>query len=122
MESVSRYFSREYTQLREELKDLKRQNLDEGDSCSEQIKQREERLKELFAEETERRSTLKELPRRLSAAIERLKDYNFLDPEAAKKFQELLRQLESLKALERFRDRYGHRFRGANSPFHSMRQ
>lgn len=112
LESVSRYFSREYTQLREELKDLKRQNLDKDDSCSEQIKQREERLKELFTEETERRSTLKELPRRLSAAIERLKDYNFLDPEAAKKFQELLRQLESLKALERFKDKLGHRFRG----------
>ncbi len=113
LESVSQYFSRKYTQFREELKDLKRQCLDKGGSYAEQIRQREERLKELFKEETERRSTLKELPRRLSAAIERLKSYDFLDQEAARKFQELLKQLESLRALERFKDKYGHRFRGA---------
>ncbi len=58
----------------------------------------------------ERLQDLNALPRRLSQAIRELKNYRdehgFLDPEAAKALEELLKQLEDVETMERFRDHY----------------
>jgi len=51
----------------------------------------------------------------LSEAIEAFRDYDFEDAEAAEEFRELLAELDRLRALERFRQRHGSRFRGAEA-------
>jgi uncharacterized protein with von Willebrand factor type A (vWA) domain len=51
----------------------------------------------------------------LSEAIERFRDYQFEDLEAAEAFADLLAELERLRALEEFRRQQGRRFRGAES-------
>jgi len=48
----------------------------------------------------------------LSEAIEAFRDYDFEDAEAGEEFQELLAELDRLRALERFQQRHGSRFRG----------
>jgi uncharacterized protein with von Willebrand factor type A (vWA) domain len=51
----------------------------------------------------------------LSDAIERFRDYEFEDSEAGEAFQELLAELERLRALEDFQRQQGRRFRGAEA-------
>jgi uncharacterized protein with von Willebrand factor type A (vWA) domain len=51
----------------------------------------------------------------LAAAIERFRDYEFEDTDAGEAFQELLAELERLRALEEFQRQQGRRFRGADS-------
>jgi uncharacterized protein with von Willebrand factor type A (vWA) domain len=48
----------------------------------------------------------------LAERIERLRDHRFEDAEAERDYQELLAELEALRALERFRHERGARFRG----------
>jgi uncharacterized protein with von Willebrand factor type A (vWA) domain len=45
------------------------------------------------------------LPRRLSEALERFRDYPFTDPDAEKDYQRLLEDLEQTRALEQFAER-----------------
>jgi len=64
-------------------------------------------------EEYERRKgTLENLPRRLSSAVSALSDYDFMDEEAARRFDELRGLLEGIKRLEKFLNRYGDRNTG----------
>jgi len=51
-------------------------------------------------------------PRGLADAIERMREHAFEDEEAGAEFRELLEELERLRALERFREGRGARFRG----------
>ena len=52
---------------------------------------------------------------RLSDAIEAFRDHSFLDAEAGEEFQELLSDLDRLRALEKFRQEQGERFRGSEA-------
>lgn len=52
---------------------------------------------------------------RLSERIERLHDWEFEDEDAEAAFRELEEELERLRALERFRERRGDRFRGKDA-------
>jgi uncharacterized protein with von Willebrand factor type A (vWA) domain len=62
-----------------------------------------------------KREVLDALPLRLSGAIERLRDYAFESGSARDDFAALLAELENLRALEQFIQRYGERFRGAHA-------
>lgn len=53
--------------------------------------------------------------RSLSDAVERFHDYEFEDADAGGEFQELLAELDRLRALEDFQRQQGRRFRGAES-------
>ena len=59
-----------------------------------------------------KREQLDRLPRRLSEAIEQLRDYQFEDDEARAEFERLLEELENIRALEDFQRRYGELFHG----------
>jgi len=52
------------------------------------------------------------LPLRVSGAIERLRDYDFEDDEARRMFQDLLEDLDDIRALEEFVQRFGELFQG----------
>lgn len=69
-------------------------------------------LRRLFDEESRREIALTHLPKNLSDTLDHLSHYDFLNREAKKEFEELKRLLEDVKALEKFRNRFGHRFRG----------
>ena len=58
---------------------------------------------------------LDRLPSRLSAAIERLQQYDFEDAQARQEFENLLDEMQNLKDLEDFRRRYGDLFHGPKS-------
>ncbi|MDJ0785478.1 MAG: hypothetical protein QNK05_01650 [Myxococcota bacterium] len=58
----------------------------------------------------------------LSQAIERLRDHRFEDEEAGSDFQELLAELDRLKALEEFQQQRGQRFRGPESADYEQAQ
>ena len=62
-----------------------------------------------------RKNFLKNLPEKLSLAIENLSNYDFTDAEAKNKFEELKKKLEKIKKVENFINRYGERFRGKTS-------
>jgi uncharacterized protein with von Willebrand factor type A (vWA) domain len=53
--------------------------------------------------------------RSLAEAIERFRDHEFEDPEAAEEFSQLLEEIDRLRALEAFRQEHGKRFRGAEA-------
>ncbi len=55
---------------------------------------------------------LDQLPRRLSDALEQLRDYAFEDADAQAEFDQLLAELENIRALEEFQRRFGHQFQG----------
>ncbi|HEY8517882.1 MAG TPA: VWA domain-containing protein [Candidatus Binatia bacterium] len=64
----------------------------------------------------EKRAFLDDLPSRLSEAIERLaQHYQFVDSEAARRFQELLSELDDIRRLEDFKRSYGEQMRGPES-------
>ncbi|MBW2373863.1 MAG: hypothetical protein JRF70_15130, partial [Deltaproteobacteria bacterium] len=52
-------------------------------------------------------------PAGLADAIERFRDHSFEDSEAEDAYRELLEELERLRALERFQQQQGERFRGS---------
>jgi uncharacterized protein with von Willebrand factor type A (vWA) domain len=58
---------------------------------------------------------LERLPSRLSAAIERLQQYDFEDAQARQEFENLLAEVQNVKDLEDFRRRYGDFFHGPKS-------
>ncbi len=59
-----------------------------------------------------RKNFLKNLPEKLSAAVENLGNYDFTDAQAKSKFEELREMLDRIKRIENFLSRYGDRFRG----------
>ena len=59
-----------------------------------------------------KRAQLDQLPRRLSEAIEQLRDYDFTDADARDEFAQLLEELDNVRALEDFQRRYGDLFQG----------
>lgn len=61
-----------------------------------------ERMEELFSRE----ATLTRLPQKLGEAVQRLKAYSFMDPEAQKKFQEFVSEMERLNQFIQ-RNRFG---------------
>jgi uncharacterized protein with von Willebrand factor type A (vWA) domain len=61
------------------------------------------------------RAWLEDLPRRLSEAVERLREYAFADPQARKDFAQLVEELDDIAAVEAFQRRYGDLFRGPES-------
>jgi uncharacterized protein with von Willebrand factor type A (vWA) domain len=61
-----------------------------------------------------RKTFLKNLPDKLSSAIEALSSYDFVDPEAKKRLEKLKKQLENIKKIENFVNRFGERFKGKN--------
>ncbi|MFN8641582.1 MAG: VWA domain-containing protein [Candidatus Binatia bacterium] len=80
----------------EELLDLERAALEGQDTAAAEAK----------------RAQLDQLPRRLSEAIERLRDYDFADDDARAELEQLLEELDNLRALEDFQRRYGDLFQG----------
>ena len=59
------------------------------------------------AEFHDRKETLDNLPHKLSSALEALSDYEFLDGEAKKRYEELMEKLDDINKVERFNNRYG---------------
>ncbi len=57
-------------------------------------------------------SFLKNLPGKLSAALEALSEYSFADDEARETFEALFSRLEDIRKAERFINMYGERFTG----------
>ena len=82
----------------DELLDLERAALDEART----------RRPELGA----KRDFLDRLPSRLTEAIERLRDYDFEDADAADDFARLLESLDDIRRLEDFTRRHGELFQG----------
>jgi len=85
----------------DELLDLERATLDErrGDR----------------PELDDKRECIDRLPRRLSDAIGRLREYEFEDVDAAGDFQNLLEELDNIRRLEDFIRRHGDLFQGPKS-------
>jgi uncharacterized protein with von Willebrand factor type A (vWA) domain len=63
----------------------------------------------------ERQKFLEGLDPRPGHSIESLKDYEFLDAEAAERFRALLEKLEDIRKVERFVKRYGEKFTGESN-------
>jgi len=80
----------------EELLDLERDTLDQLGNDAAQAK----------------REQLDRLPRRLSEAIEQLRGYEFEDDDARAEFERLLEELENIRSLEEFQQRYAELFQG----------
>lgn len=60
----------------------------------------------------QRRETLDGLPPRFSDALQRLRDYDFLDADARRMLEDLVDELDDVKRLEEFARRHGDQFRG----------
>ncbi|MFQ5665678.1 MAG: VWA domain-containing protein [Candidatus Binatia bacterium] len=63
----------------------------------------------------DKRAQLDRLPHRLSEALEQLKQYDFEDAQARMEFERLLEELENIRDLEQFQQRYGDFFHGPES-------
>lgn len=64
-------------------------------------------------EEKERQ--LQRVPRRLSEALRKLENHEFVNAGAKRDFDELLGEYENIRDLENFRERYNHMFHGPKS-------
>lgn len=71
-----------------------------------------ENLSRISPEYQKRKTFLKNLPQKLSSAVEKLSDYDFVDAEAKDRYKELRKRLEEIKKVENFVTRYGERFKG----------
>lgn len=73
-------------------------------------------LGDYFSEDStelrDRENLLRNLPGKPSVAIEALRDYDFLNEEAAQRFGELLGRLDDIRKAEKFIKRYAERFTG----------
>jgi uncharacterized protein with von Willebrand factor type A (vWA) domain len=110
-------------QLREEMRrHYREKNLrDALTGPAERLEEALEREREAIAGDPDpesaarRRERLDRLPRRLSEALERLRDYDFLDPGARQTVADLLDDLDDIRDLEEFTRRYGDLFHGPES-------
>ena len=108
-------------QLREAMRERYRQfNLDRAlDEIAEQLEELLDLERDTLdaaaatrpAQRQARRSSTS-LPRRLSEAIEQLRDYEFEDDDARAEFEHLLEELDNIRELEEFQRRYGELFQG----------
>jgi chromosome segregation ATPase len=95
--------------LRSSLSEIKK----ELDGIIEQeLSTLKENLSRISPEYQRRKNFLKSLPQKLSAALEKLSSYDFIDTEAKERFEELKEKLQGIKKVENFVNRYGERFRG----------
>jgi uncharacterized protein with von Willebrand factor type A (vWA) domain len=83
----------------DELLDLERDALDAGDNPGAEEKRRQ----------------IDSLPRSLSDAIEKLRNYDFEDAQAQSEYERLLEDLDELSDLEDFQRKYGELFQGQKS-------
>lgn len=83
----------------EELLELERDRLDQRNDARSRAKQRQ----------------LGDLPRRLTEALERLREYEFEDDQARGEYERLLEELGDLRELEDFQRKYGELFQGADA-------
>ena len=83
----------------EELLDLERETLEQRGDAATQAK----------------REQLDGLSRRLSEALEELRDYDFEDTDARAEYENLVEELENIRALEDFQRRFGEFFQGPTS-------
>jgi uncharacterized protein with von Willebrand factor type A (vWA) domain len=89
-----------FAELRERLRDIVEQETDALDEAGD-------------GEATQaKRNRLAQLSQRLSEAIEQLRDYDFESADARTAFEDLLDELDDVKALEDFQRRYGDYLRG----------
>lgn len=111
-------------QIRERLSQVNLDRaLDEPRSRLDDILERErEALEEMLREgdpgavAREKRAFLDDLPGDLAGAIDQLdRHYRFVDPEAERRFRELLAELDDIRRLEEFRARHGEQMRGPTS-------
>lgn len=100
--------------LQQELSELQKRG--EDDSLTREGREgiEKERLRRIH-DADRRKDYLHHLPPTLSRAIETLEHYSFIDPEAQKEFNQLRGNLQGMKVLESFIDRYGKRFQGAEA-------
>jgi len=107
--------------LREEMRNRQSQyNLDHAlDATRERLDDILEReraaLRERGPSGEAGREFLERMPPRLTEAIERLRHYDFQDPEAAADFADLLEQLDDVREVENFQRRFGEMFQGPTS-------
>jgi uncharacterized protein with von Willebrand factor type A (vWA) domain len=85
----------------EELLDLERDTLRDGLAGTPQLQQKLD--------------LLDKLPHNLSEALEKLQQYGFEDEQARQELENLLDELQNIRALEDFRRRYGDLFHGPQS-------
>jgi uncharacterized protein with von Willebrand factor type A (vWA) domain len=71
-----------------------------------------ENLSRISPEYQRKKNFLKSLPQKLSTAIEKLSNYDFINIEAKDRFDEIKQKLELIKRIENFIHRYGEKFRG----------
>ncbi len=71
-----------------------------------------ENLSSISPEYQRRKNLLKNLPQKLSASIEKLSNYDFMDSDAKQRFEKLKEKLEGIKRVENFVSRYADRFKG----------
>ena len=72
----------------------------------------ETKFKDNEQELVERKFLLENLPGKLSKALESLRYYDFQDKKAKQDFEKLLREIEKLKQLEDFHEKYNRNFHG----------
>jgi len=115
-------------EVRERMRErLERYNLDEAlDAPRSKLDQILDREREALREMRERgddgalarekQAFLDDLPPSLSEAIPRIaQQYSFVDPEAKRRFDELLSELNDIRDLEQFRQSHGEQMRGPES-------
>ena len=88
----------EIRQRLEELLDVERDALDQGQEARPSLR--------------DKRDFLDRLPHRLSEALEKLRQYDFEDADARRDFEHLLEELQNVQDLEDFQRRYGDLFHG----------
>jgi len=67
------------------------------------------------ADRQSKRDFLEQLSRRLTEALEQLKEYEFEDDDARREYENLLEELGNVRDLEEFQRRYGDMFHGPRS-------
>ncbi len=84
------------------------------DIINKEVSSLDKKFKDNQREIAERKFLLENIPKKLSKAIESLRFYDFQDKNAKKDFEKLLRDLENLRQLEDFFDKYNKKFHGEN--------
>ncbi|MER3445844.1 MAG: hypothetical protein C4291_02955 [Candidatus Dadabacteria bacterium] len=95
--------------LRSSLSEIKKE-LDEV--IDQELGTLKENLSRISPEYQRRKNLLKNLPQKLSAAVEKLSNYDFMDSNAKERFEKIKEKLEGIKKVENFVSRYGERFKG----------
>ncbi|HEX3034846.1 MAG TPA: VWA domain-containing protein [Thermodesulfobacteriota bacterium] len=108
---LSKYKDKQFQtyNVQKSLSEIKKE-LDE--IVEQELNSLKENLSRLSSEYQKRKNFLKNLPDRVSSAIEKLSGYDFIDAEAEERYEELRKKLEKIRKVENFLNRYGEKFRG----------